>query len=264
MRQVELRLPNEQWRELKQAIGCAEMNYFSSPDYDRPNFLMVCGQVEIIVIKAEDGPPQWKGVHAPYKLEELCTCKHLTSLHTKAFYRDGFIVQGGCLACDCEKFTPQNPVAFIEIEEVLTCWVCNGSGENEGMTPKCDGCAGTGKIVIERKKEQMVDISDRFNRMEITRHDLTRLIYERNELLEATVGMVQQHCEQRTKGIYKSGFLSANAFALRTLCEFGAMQLDYDGSGCGVTAKEISDFDAFKSSRDWRALVDPPLIEGEK
>ncbi len=102
------------------------------------------------------------------------------------------------------------------------------------------------------------------NVIQITRHDLTRLIYERNELLAATMGMVQQHCEQRKKGIYESGFLSANAFALRTLCEFGAMQIDYDGFGRVVTAKEISDFDAFKSSRDWRAMVDPPLIGGEK
>ncbi len=108
------------------------------------------------------------------------------------------------------------------------------------------------------------------NIIEITRHDLTRLIYERNELLEATMRMVQQHCPERTKAtannptLYESGFLSANAFALRTLCEFGAMQIDYDGFGRYVTAKEVDDFDAFKSSRDWRALVDPPLIEGGK
>ncbi len=101
------------------------------------------------------------------------------------------------------------------------------------------------------------------NIIEITRHDLTRLIYERNELFEGLLRMVQQHCHD-DDGMYETGFLSANAFAIRTLCELGAMQMDHDGYGRVVYAKAIDDFDAFKSSRDWRALVDPPLIEGGK
>ncbi len=66
---IELRLPDDTWRELKHALG-ADMSHYSSPDYARPNFVLVCknapaeigyGATEIVVIKAEDGPPNWKG-----------------------------------------------------------------------------------------------------------------------------------------------------------------------------------------------------------
>jgi len=50
------------------------------------------------------------------------------------------------------------------------------------------------------------------NIIEITRHDLKRLIYERNELFEGLLRMVQQHCREHG-GVYETGFLSANAFA---------------------------------------------------
>jgi len=137
-----------------------------------------------------------------------------------------------------------------------------GTNKMHFSDPEREMRYGTPNFVMTVGSVEVVVIKDS-DSLPVTRHDLTRLVYERNELLEATMGMVQQHYQERTKGIYESGFLSANAFALRTLCELGAMQMDQDGYGRWVTAKEICDFDAFKSSGDWRAMVNPPLIEGE-
>ncbi len=66
MRQVELRLPDIQWRQLRAALG-TNKTHFSSPEHGRPNFVMTVGVgvylqgerskdaevIDVIVIKAE-------------------------------------------------------------------------------------------------------------------------------------------------------------------------------------------------------------------
>jgi len=75
---TELRLPDLEWRKLKHALGL-DMIHYQHIDYERPNFIIDTQNVCIVVIKASDGPPQWKGVHAPYKCDWCKDSKHMHS-----------------------------------------------------------------------------------------------------------------------------------------------------------------------------------------
>jgi hypothetical protein len=59
---------------------------------------------------------------------------------------------------------------------------------------------------------------------------------ENNALKWALVDMVMQHCEERN-GVYETSWLTANADALRLLCELECMSMVKDGYGRGVWAR---------------------------
>jgi hypothetical protein len=64
---------------------------------------------------------------------------------------------------------------------------------------------------------------------------------EANELLEALMDMVGQHCDERDEGgRLSSACISANAFALRTLAKHGKVKIIHE-YGRGVVAEWVQE-----------------------
>lgn len=83
---------------------------------------------------------------------------------------------------------------------------------------------------------------------------LMKLISERNELFEATLRMVEQHCVEHSDGTLDSGFLSANAYAMRVLAPIGGVEMVHNGYGRGVIVRLKDDVDAYQSVAKWNDL----------
>lgn len=64
-------------------------------------------------------------------------------------------------------------------------------------------------------------------------YEIDKLKEERSRLIDALVGMVNQHCSpwdsEATEDVLDSNFLSANAEAMRLLEEFEVLDIELDG-----------------------------------